>query len=166
MRQKSWPKDAAWVVRRLNTIVPNLEEAGIRYERLETQRPKLIRLSKILQSTDATDEPTDDIDKEQSKGTEDDAGNNDGKTGRVTSTDSSNGLLQHSASVETVPSVISPKQFSIDDMEKIKSREECSEMTDVEYDIYLEKSGIPQKKSLKSLLNKRLTVPLPISSLL
>ncbi len=160
MRQKLWPKDAAWVVKRLNTIVPNLEEAGIKYERLETHRPKLIRLTRLTQTTDATDVPSEVNQTDLPDSDKVDDGN-DGNEKLSNSTDNTNGLSSKPASVMTVPSVNSDKQFSIADMEKIKSREECSDMTDVEYDIYLEKAWNTTEKEFKQLEEQKINSSSP-----
>ena len=111
IRQKLWPKDAAWLVKRLNTIVPNLEEAGIKYERLETHRPKVIQLTKIAPVTDASDVPSSEIKIEQYDSPKIDDGSYVGKTDGPQSTDTEKGLLQQSTSVESVKTVSTEPLF-------------------------------------------------------
>lgn len=124
VKAKDWPKDPSWLVRRLQLIIPNLLDNNITVYRDETARPKVMQIKKI---------PKNDVtaDVEQQEG----VNLPDGKIIEPTPIDGENIAIEQSSSASSALSVNTDKVV----ISRIKKREECPEMTDIEYEIYLDK---------------------------
>lgn len=55
VKAHNWPKDPSWLVRRLETVVPSLQEQGIKVIRDIHSRPKRIVLQKVTENADDGD---------------------------------------------------------------------------------------------------------------
>lgn len=58
IRGKGWPKEPSWLIRKIQVVIPNLLEQGIKVERDEKARPKTITIQKVGKNGDDADMPT------------------------------------------------------------------------------------------------------------
>ena len=136
VKAKEWAKDPSWLVRRLQLIIPNLLDNNITLYRDDKARPKIIRLKKMLEN-----------DVVGVAGQQDNVNKHDVKDYMQSNSIGNNKALEQSASV---PSPLSGDTKDIV-ISRIKKREECPEISDIEYEIYLNKEWHKTERELSSV---------------
>lgn len=122
IKGKEWPKNPSWLIRQLQLVIPNLQDSSISVTRNESARPKTVLIKRIPNSDVIDDAEQQDSQKPQ-----------DGTLVQIVNGDKENIATEQPAS--------SPSSFSesIDKglISRVKRREECPEMSETEYGIYL-----------------------------